>query len=316
MTSRESIRRPHPGFAALCVLAACTVLLGCPGGTTDPPPTGPPPTGPPPTDPAPQCEAVINRAEPSATGIDDRSLRPEERIVGGLEAAIDNFPWAAAIALQRLDGSLFQFCGGSLIAPDWVLTAAHCKVSSGDKVILGRQDLTTDEGTVHDVEFAINHRDYNPDTQENDISLVKLATSSGQAPVGIVDAADTNAKPDDPSTVIGWGRLAEGAQTSNTLQEVEIPIVTNATCQDGYASDGIDIAATMLCAGLEAGQRDSCQGDSGGPLMVRATAGDPWEQAGVVSFGIGCARPGKFGVYTRVSQYRGWLEACQANPPS
>ena len=108
---------------------------------------------------------------------------------------------------------------------------------------------------------------------------------------------------------------SEGGPPSPTLQQVTVPVVGTVTCQEGYAADGITITGNMLCAGLPAGQKDSCQGDSGGPLMVRDNAQAPWEQAGIVSFGIGCARPGVFGVYTRVARYVDWVAACQANPP-
>ncbi len=303
----------------LVAVAVCGGLAACGGGgtgTTTPTPTpvpAPVPV-PPPTLEAATCDAERTGAvDPGAIGVDSRSLRPEARIVGGVNAAIDTFPFAAALAFERLDGSLFQYCGGSLIAPDWVLTAAHCEVRNTDKVILGRQDLTTSDGEVLGVDFVLTHSAYNPDTQENDIALVKLASASGQGTVGLIDAGDTGSQPGDDSTVIGWGRLTEGGATSNLLQEVTIPIVSNATCQAGYAPN-ITILPTMLCAGLEAGQKDSCQGDSGGPLLVGGTGA--WQQTGVVSFGIGCARPGKFGVYTRVSRYLDWVDACQANPPS
>lgn len=311
--------RPFPRFAILCALAACVVVLGCNGGTSGPPP-GPAPDPEPPPAPEPQAQCAATRSLPeTGTTFDGqpdltRGLAMP-KIVGGEDAPIDKFPWAAAIAAERLDGSFFQFCGGSLIAEDWVLTAAHCQVGGGDKVILGREDLRTGEGVVHDVEFALTHADYNPDTQENDIALVKLTTASEQTAVGLVDAADTAAQPGDGATIVGWGRLAEGGATSNVLQEVTVPIITNETCQEAYAADGITLTATMLCAGREEGGQDSCQGDSGGPLMVSAAPGD-FRQAGVVSFGIGCARPEKYGVYTRLSQFRDWVEACQANPPA
>jgi secreted trypsin-like serine protease len=93
------------------------------------------------------------------------------------------------------------------------------------------------------------------------------------------------------------------------LQEVAVPIVDSTRCQAGYSGTNVRITANMLCAGLTQGGKDSCQGDSGGPLVVKGADGK-WQQAGVVSFGIGCARPERFGVYTRVANYVPWIEAC------
>ena len=108
---------------------------------------------------------------------------------------------------------------------------------------------------------------------------------------------------------MGWGLTAENGLTSTHLREVTVPVVTNAVCSAGYASDGITIADTMLCAGSAQGGKDSCQGDSGGPIAIKDTNGT-WKQIGVVSFGIGCARPNKYGVYTRVSEFIDWINAC------
>jgi secreted trypsin-like serine protease len=161
----------------------------------------------------------------------------------------------------------------------------------------------------------IPHESYDDDTSDNDIALIKLAMASNQTPVRLIEAETTLSGDRATATIVGWGRLEEGGAQSPTLQEVEIPIITNEKCQadyDAVAPGRIEITDNMLCAGFDEGGKDSCQGDSGGPLSVRCDEGSSWEQAGVVSFGIGCARPGNPGVYTRVSRYLDWIQTTMA----
>ncbi len=258
-----------------------------------------------------QCDASRTGAADRSRSLEDRSAGAAAKIVGGDQAVEGAWPWTAALAFTRADGTLFQYCGGSLIEANWVLTAAHCEVEVGDSVLLGRHDLGTSAGEVRAIEFVLTHNDYNDTANNNDIALIKLASTSGQETVDLIDAAEANSQPDDNSTVVGWGALSQGGATSQTLQQVEIPIVSNPDCANTYNN----LTDNMICAGRDMGGQDSCQGDSGGPLMVRASAQDPWRQTGVVSFGIGCARPNTPGVYTRVSRSLDWIAACRSNPP-
>ena len=233
-------------------------------------------------------------------------------IVGGQPADPGEYPWQVMV----LPGGFI--CGGSLIHPEWVVTAAHCMFdqngnpfSAGQiSVRLGEYRRSVNDGTeqIRSVAQVIVHPNYNPANNDNDIALLKL-TSPGvlNSAVALISPAtspqvDALVEAGDPSTVTGWGDTSEGGNLSDVLMEVSVPIVSNASCNQAY---GI-ITDNMLCAGLAQGGMDSCQGDSGGPLIVPRGDGS-WLLAGIVSFGNGCARPGFPGVYTRVSRYQTWI---------
>ncbi|KAI7802990.1 hypothetical protein IRJ41_001291 [Triplophysa rosa] len=232
------------------------------------------------------------------------------KIVGGDDVTAGSWPWQ--VSIQRLS-TRSHFCGGSIINKDWVLSAAHCFQSnpaSNIIVSLGRQTLSSMNSneisrTIHQV---ISHPNYNSKIQNNDIALLKLSSSvpftNYIRPICLAAAGSTF----DASTkswITGWGKLHYGdTQLPNTLQEVQIPIVSNADCSKAY---GGFITSNMICAGLTAGGKDSCQGDSGGPMVFNN--GTLWIQSGVVSFGQDCALPGYPGVYARVSQYQSWINS-------
>jgi secreted trypsin-like serine protease len=155
---------------------------------------------------------------------------------------------------------------------------------------------------------VIPHPNYNPYSLDNDVALLKLSspatlnTRVETVPLLVSPTQDAQAAPGTAAWVTGWGTTAFGGSTSNVLLEVSVPIVTNQTCSQAYWG----ITDNMICAGYEEGGKDACQGDSGGPLVV--PNGDGWLLAGLVSFGDGCAKPGKYGVYARVSRYVDWIQ--------
>ena len=234
-------------------------------------------------------------------------------IVGGEQAEQGEWGWQV---LVRANSSL---CGGSLVAPDWVLTAAHCLfTNSGDaiaadaiRVTVGETYRNVVEGTEQTlgVDARFVHEAYEQWHNANDIALLHLAVPAElNNAVAIVplltDARRELASEGKLATVTGWGTTTEGGYPAENLMKVSVPIVSNAVCNDSY---GI-ISDNMICGGYAEGGKDSCQGDSGGPLVV--PDGDSnWYLAGVVSFGYGCARANYYGVYTRVSSYVDWVQS-------
>ncbi|CAH1119221.1 unnamed protein product [Phaedon cochleariae] len=230
---------------------------------------------------------------------------PENRIVGGRPTGVNRYPWVARIVY---DGH--YHCGASLLTEDYVLTAAHCVrrlKKSKIRIILGDHDASTTSdipAKMRAVAAIIRHRNFDADTYNHDIALLKLRKTVDFTkqirPICIPKAADPAGR---TGTVVGWGRTSEGGLLPSIVQEVDVPILSLAQCRAmKYRSSRI--TGYMLCAGK--GAQDSCQGDSGGPLLVHS--GDKYEIVGIVSWGVGCGRPGYPGVYTRVSKYLNWLK--------
>jgi len=222
------------------------------------------------------------------------------RIVGGQAASQSQFPYTAAVLY-----STRLLCGGTLLTPSHVVTAAHCTNgrSASQLSIRVGSNAYLSGGQVSPVSAILQHPLYNSRSQDNDISIlvlrtpVKLTSSVGVATV-------TRREPSDGEivTVSGWGVLSEqGTASSTNLRYVSIPTVGRVQCRARYGTT--TITDNMICAGNAEGGKDSCQGDSGGPLVRQGTN----DLVGIVSWGVGCGRPQIPGVYTNALRYSGWI---------
>lgn len=225
------------------------------------------------------------------------------RIIGGIEARRYKWPWHVAVLNQYGEA----FCGGTLIAPRWVLTANHC-IRKFLKVRLNSHDLRSTDGS--DIEMTVYkmfpHPKFNYKTVDNDIALLMLPRAV-KTPIACLP----NRKPKirQVCSVMGWGKVhPDHVFGVAVLNEAKLPIVRQKTCRKSYKQ--FMISDNMLCAGWYSGRADTCAGDSGGGLMcpTRKNKRTSYSINGITSFGDGCGRRQKYGIYTTVYNYVGWIK--------
>ncbi|QIY99088.1 trypsin-like serine protease [Streptomyces sp. S1D4-11] len=216
-------------------------------------------------------------------------------IVGGTTTTTTAYPFM----MQITDASQNQFCGGTLVAANKVVTAAHCMVgetTSGVRVVGGRTYLNGTNGTVSKVSKIWINPDYTDATNGDDVAVLTLSTSMSYTPASYVASTDTGVYATGATArIIGWGTTSESGSSANQLRTATVPIVSNSSCAGSYGSDFV--ASDMVCAGYTNGGTDTCQGDSGGPLLIGGVL------AGITSWGNGCAEAGYPGVYTRLTTF-------------
>jgi len=250
------------------------------------------------------CLALASAKSFSKKALATPMARGGGRIVGGEDAEPGEFPHQIMLT-RGVGGSLM--CGGSLVAANKVVTAAHCcdgQSASYLGVEVGSHNLyeVDPDQTSIAVEKVTIHENYDSYTTTNDICLLTLAKDAELSS----DVINTIELPEDMEEyeagtecfVTGWGATTEGGSLGQVLQKVTVPVVSDADCRKAY---GERIADSMICAGFDKGGKDSCQGDSGGPFMCGN------QLSGIVSWGRGCAEPGYPGVYTQTSHFVSWV---------
>ena len=264
------------------------------------------------------------------------------RIINGTCTTQKQWPWQVALYFRDNTGDTYYRCGGSLVAPNKVLTAAHCFQGDGgadpqnwtavDNVNKLDFSKAPPDATSSTVSRVIVHEQYKGESHENDIAIMELTSPLAGNTITLQTTADPSLEAGRDVTVTGWGvtrwvvrqkddqghifyvdgetkkPVKPADFLSPNLQEATMPLVDIGECEREYQplNEGV-VDERNLCAGLREGGRDSCQGDSGGPLMAKTAAGE-WRQIGVVSWGHDCARPGFAGIYTRVSAFGDWVQ--------
>jgi hypothetical protein len=244
---------------------------------------------------------------PFFTGIKEM----ESKITGGTNADISYFPWQ----VFYLSGD--YTCGGTIISPDWIVTAAHCtENSNGNKISPSKMAIkvgannpyNTLEGKIYYINEVIVNEGYNSSTLQNDIALLRLKDPinfENAKPIKLIsdnDVANGSTDPGVMSWVTGWGLTKVVPETYPTkLQKVQLPIISNAQAATVWKN----IPETTIMAGYLNGNKDACNGDSGGPLIVPVS--DEYKLAGIVSWGS--SKCDTYGGYTRISSFESWIRA-------
>jgi len=266
-----------------------------------------------------------------AQELNSNEIIDDSKIINGEIALPGEFPSIVTLAYAVDEFTLpeRQFCAGSVIAPRWVLTAAHCVVGNTGtpvradiiRVVSGVTDLeNSDDATETVVTNVIVHPNYgtteDPNIQfsdiaiKNDIALLELATEIEDDAVGTLFSGDVESLSGGSIDIVGWGTTVfdldefSSSEPSAQLLKAALPLVPLEVCNSEQQYDGA-LSTTEFCAAIPEGGTDTCQGDSGGPVYLSGS--DEQVQLGIVSWGLGCGIPGVPGIYTDVAEFMPWI---------
>ncbi|XP_069509536.1 transmembrane protease serine 12-like [Ambystoma mexicanum] len=244
-------------------------------------------------------------------------MKSGSRIVGGQDAMPGAWPWQVSLQYMSLYRGFRHTCGGTIINNNWVMSAAHCFLQRRDiprwRAVAGLHNIIfpSKSTEIRRIEYVTVHRYYSERSMDNDIALLKLAAflpyGDHIQPICIPYNIQLNMTSSTQCFVTGWGTTSQGGALAILLQEAQVNIIPSSLCNTPEWYNDI-VSSNMICAGYEGGGIDACQGDSGGPFVCYIPEYRRFYQFGITSFGYGCGKWHFPGVYTRVENYKNWIQ--------